>query len=180
MYSGIAEGIVANNVYDTPGPIHGGITGFKHLGVPILGASVICTFNVILSVCLWEIILAKLVFKGTHNIGVRIVDIHLGTRSFGHTLDEVLNGSSNSGKKMLLQFHKYCEDRYVSEQLDFSLVVKYNHYLKHINSVKPDQYLTAKCILRIIDTYVSNKGQMCINISGTKISILMKVQIRYI
>ncbi len=79
-------------------------------------------------IILWELILAKLVFKGTHNIRVSILDIYLGTRLFDQNYDmalnEVLNCSSNPGKKMLFQFH----------ELDFLLVVKiYNHYLEHIN-----------------------------------------------
>eukprot|EP01084_Bolivina_argentea_P272015 463028_1 len=56
IYSGIAEGIVANNGYGTPGLIHGNGTraSYKHLGIQILGEIVIIIFNIILSNGLWE------------------------------------------------------------------------------------------------------------------------------
>eukprot|EP01083_Nonionella_stella_P011215 31884_1 len=63
VYSGIMEGVVANNVYGYPGPIHGGLKGFRHLGIQLGGVCFILVFNFVLSYVLWELILAKLFFK---------------------------------------------------------------------------------------------------------------------
>eukprot|EP01083_Nonionella_stella_P292050 993501_1 len=184
IYSGIVEGIVANNGYGTPGLIHGNGTraSFKHFGIQLLGVIVIIIFNFILSFGLWEFF-TRVIFRKT-SIRVSILDIYLGTRLFDQNYDmalhEVLNCNSNSAKQMLFQFHEYIRDRYASEQFDFLLVVKiFENYLRS-DRIKFDVKKSAKHIIKIIDMYVDNNGEQCINISGTQRSILMKIRTQLI
>eukprot|EP01083_Nonionella_stella_P031777 86988_1 len=182
-YSGMAEGVVANDVYGTPGIIRGGVKGFSHFGVQVLGVVVITVFNFVVATFLYEVVVRRLVF-GNIDIRVSILDIYLGTRLFDQNydmaLDEVLNCNSNVSKQMLWEFHKYIGDRYASEQLDFLIVTKiYGHYLARTeieNIDKSDPYRSAKYILRIVNTYVDENGTQCINVSGTQRSVLMRIK----
>eukprot|EP01083_Nonionella_stella_P027605 76041_1 len=179
VYSGIAEGVVANNVYGTPGIMHSGT--FGHFGIQLLGVVVIVLFNFVVSYALWEVILVRVIF-GKIDIRVSILDIYLGTRLFDHNydmaLDEVLNCSSNMAKQMLWEFHTYIADRYASEQLEFLIAVKvYNHYIQRNENIdKTDKYAAAKYILRIIHSYVDENGVKCINVSGSQRSMLMRMK----
>eukprot|EP01083_Nonionella_stella_P092081 257637_1 len=183
VYSGIAEGIVANDVYGTPGIIRGGMKGFKHFGVQVLGVSVIVLFNLIVGTFLYEVILKRGIFRKI-DIRVSILDIYLGTRLFDQNYDmalnEVLECNSNVSKQMLWEFHKYIQDRYAAEQLDFLIVTKiYGHYLARTeieNIDKSDPYRSAKYILRMINTYVDENGLQCINVSGTQRGVLMRIK----
>eukprot|EP01083_Nonionella_stella_P169144 572885_1 len=179
IWSGIAEGVVANDTYNTPGLIYSG--SFTHLGVQLLGVAAICAFNFVLSLFLYEILMSRVLYR-TVDIRVSILDIYLGTRLFDQdyemALDEVLNCKSNMGKQMLWHFHDYMNKRYASEQLDFLVVTKvFMTYLQG-DKVEFDAVQSAKYILKIIDTYVDNNGAQCINVSGTQRSILMKIRKR--
>eukprot|EP01083_Nonionella_stella_P038017 103561_1 len=179
IYSGCLEGVVANDVYGEAGLIHGGA---RHFGVQCLGVAVIVTFNFIVSWLLWELVLVRVVFRN-EDIRVSILDIYLGTRLFDQNYDmalnEVLNCNSNAGKKMLYQFHRYVEDRYASEQLDFLICSTiFANYLSSDKGERSDfdAVKSASIILQIIATYVDENGPKCINVSGTQRSILMKIK----
>eukprot|EP01083_Nonionella_stella_P038018 103563_1 len=176
IYSGIAEGVVANHVYGAPGLLYGEL---RHFGVQVLGVTVIVVFNFIVSYFLWEVVLIRLIFRN-EDVRVNILDVYLGTRLFDQNydmaLEEMLSCRSNAGKKMLFRFHQYIQDRYASEQLDFLVVTKvFMTYLQG-DKVEFDAVQSAKYILKIIDTYVDNNGAQCINVSGTQRSILMKIR----
>eukprot|EP01084_Bolivina_argentea_P049235 90576_1 len=176
IYSGIAEGVVANHVYGAPGLLHGHV---RHFGVQVLGVTVIVAFNFIVSYFLWEVVLIRLIFRN-EDVRVSILDVYLGTRLFDQNydmaLEEVLRCQSCAAKKMLFQFHQYIQDRYASEQLDFLVATKiFNTYLED-DKIKSDPVQSAKYILKIVDLYVDTKGSQSINVSGTQRSILMRIR----
>eukprot|EP01083_Nonionella_stella_P109518 319414_1 len=177
IYSGIVEGIVGNNVYGTPGLIRG---GGEHFGIQLLGVLVIVGFNACLSLFMYHVLLERLIFRDI-SIRVSILDIYLGTRLFDQNydmaLDEVLNCTTSVAKQMLWEFHKFLEDRYASEQLNFLIVAKiYGQYLERNQlSAKPDKMQAARYILRIVHTYIDENGSQCINVSGKQRQILKRI-----
>eukprot|EP01084_Bolivina_argentea_P261098 441107_1 len=177
IFSCVSEGIVANNVYNTPGLIYG---GYKHFGVQILGVIVICVFNFIMCIFLYDIILKKLIF-GDSDIKVSVLDVYLGTQIFHQdytaALDEVLKCNTNTGKRMLFEFHKYIAARFASEQLDFLIIFNiFDNYLHSKNIEDKTRITVAKYILQIIDTYIEETGDQSINISGTTRGVLFKIK----
>eukprot|EP01083_Nonionella_stella_P095895 269336_1 len=177
IWSGIAEGVVANDTYNTPGLIYSG--SFTHLGVQLLGVAAICAFNFVLSLFLYEILMSRVLYR-TVDIRVSILDIYLGTRLFDQdyemALDEVLNCKSNMGKQMLWHFHDYMNKRYASEQLDFLVIVKiYEVYLASSQS-DPDHYEASTYIWHILRSYIDQNAAQCINISAKQRAILLKIK----
>ncbi len=174
MYSCIMEGIIANDVYGSPGLIWG---GYRHFIVQLVGTIVICIFNFILCLFLWDIVMKRLIFRNT-DIRVSILDIYLGTRLFDQNynmaLEEVLLCESNRAKNMLWQFHQYVDDMFASEQLNFMIVIKiFNAYLQNENVISS---ITRKYISQIIDTYIDKDGVESVNISSTERSLLLRIK----
>eukprot|EP01084_Bolivina_argentea_P305575 527896_1 len=174
IYSCFMEGVVANDVYGSPGLMHGAA---RHFGIQCLGIVVIVTFNFLVCCFLWDVVMKLGFFRNTE-IRVSILDTYLGTRLFDLNyevaMSEVLKCDSNLGRRMLYQFHQYVENRYANEQLDYLLVVNiFNDYMQ-IDFDNPQKI--AQYALRIIDTYIEPDAVMCVNVSGTQRSRLLKIK----
>ena len=112
---------------------------FKHFGVQLLGLVVVLLFNTIILHINWFII-SKIIFRNT-NIRVTILNTYLGTPLYSldpiTVLEELLSCRNSLARQMLLKFHKFCQNRFNDEQLDFLVAITvlrliYFNFINHI------------------------------------------------
>eukprot|EP01084_Bolivina_argentea_P261102 441111_1 len=75
---------------------------------------------------------------------------------------------------MAHQFHKYTVERFNNEQFDFLIAINiFRDWIHHINC---DKIRIGTSIVKIIDTYIQMDAVMCVNVSGTQRSQLIKIR----